>query len=307
MADIFVHSADGNDTTGDGSSSTPYKTMEKAFTEASASDTIYPIANSTAYTLADDTIPSNITITAIAEDLTTTPYIQNPIVEHVVFDGNSDQKIWQLTDSITMNNIILKDWQSVSGQKTSFIKTCLTTSSINASVILNKCEFRNIIIDGSTATRGGFIGNGATYGYNYTDLTVRFNQCIFNNIKLTTDAYYYALVRADGTVNVYTENCSWYADATGIGVQTFANQGTFTGNLNVVSHKNLAIKNLNSKTLDLGNGVTESTAGLLYTGNITQTANTTNVVNADPQFADVANNIFHPDVDSPAIRGGSAL
>jgi len=39
-ATVYTNSSTGNDTTGDGTSGTPYKTFHKAYTEASASDTI---------------------------------------------------------------------------------------------------------------------------------------------------------------------------------------------------------------------------------------------------------------------------
>ena len=307
MADIYIHSADGNDTTGDGSSSTPYQTIAKAFTEASAGDTIYPIANSTVYAMeTDEILPSNITITAIAEDLTTTPYIQNPLIDHVVFDCDSTNKTWNLTDYLTVSNVIFKDFYTTNYY--SLIDCNDATASVNATVTLDKVEFRDCSFAGSTATRGGLIGNGTTQGgSSYTDLTITLNQCIMNNVKLSVDAYYYGFIRCDGTVNVNTVNCTWYADATGTGVQTFANQGTFTGNLNSISHKNLIVKNLNTKTLDLGAGETESTAGLVYQGNITQTDNTTGVTNADPEFTDPANNIFHLKPTSPAIDGGLPL
>jgi hypothetical protein len=66
---IYTNSSTGNDSTGDGSSETPYKTFHKAYTEASAGDTI----NATGtfdWASADETGDASVTGYSIAKNLT---------------------------------------------------------------------------------------------------------------------------------------------------------------------------------------------------------------------------------------------
>lgn len=68
-ATIYVNSSTGNDSTGDGSESTPYKTFHKAYTEAEASDTI-DLTGTFTWTDVDETGDSSGTGYTIAKNIT---------------------------------------------------------------------------------------------------------------------------------------------------------------------------------------------------------------------------------------------
>ena len=68
-ATIYVNSSTGNDTTGDGSSGTPYKTFHKGYTSASSSDTI-DLTGTFTWTDSDETGDVAKTGYTIAKNLT---------------------------------------------------------------------------------------------------------------------------------------------------------------------------------------------------------------------------------------------
>lgn len=298
--DIYMDSLNGNDSTGDGTSSNPYQTIAKGITEAAASDNLRFFARATPYPVANDTLYSD------ANFLGDT-WIQDALADKVIFDCLGSKPNWILTDNLYMSDIVIYNWADTTAD--SFIDTNDTTSSISATVDLERVEMRDISTVSSTGTRGGFIGNGTSLnGENYNDITITLTACIMNNIKTTSASSYTSFIRCAGTVNVNTVNSLWYANSSGSeGIKYFAAKDNSAGNIASISHQNLVIQNEHADTLDLGTALVESTNGGFWTGNINQTDNTTNFTEADPLLADPANNYFEPLPASPLHNGGQPV
>lgn len=296
MANIYANADTGDDSTGDGSIGTPYETLDKCLTEANSGDVIILNAATATYTMVNKVLPTEITIKG-----TVTP---DPNGLSAIIDTNNSSATYTLSNTITMEDLIFQNWKTTS--TISFIYT--NTATGDAAVNFTRVIFKDIQFSSSTGSRGGFIGNGSQVSPSSVDsITKTFNECVFSNIKSNGVVYTTMLRSNSGNQFAYFNNCTWYADATGLGLPYIAGYGNSAGSIASITHKNWAIKNEHSTAIDFGNAVTESMDGCVYTGNVTLTANTTNMTNSDPLFLDVSNTDFRLRPSSPAIDGGQPL
>ena len=107
---VYVNSATGNDTTGDGTSGTPYKTFHKGYTEASAGDTLN-VSGTFSWTDADETGDSSTTGYTLGKNLT----IQgqgagDTIVQAHSADDSADRRVFTISSGVTaeINDITIR-------------------------------------------------------------------------------------------------------------------------------------------------------------------------------------------------------
>lgn len=298
MANLYLDNTSG-DNGNDGSSlAQAFATLDYALGEVSDGDTLYIEASVTDYTKSGyDVLPDNLTIIGSTN-------IQNPLVNHVVIDcASGGNKGFTIKENLDMTDIIIKDYIPAA---TDGFFNYASTNVAECTTNLTRVEMRDITLTTSTATRGGFFNTGFNGG-DYTRLNINLQNCFLNNIKGSV-VNYCALMRLYGTAYVTTKNCTIYDDGTGTYTMGYiATAGNSTNNISSITHKNLAIKSLHSGTINIGIGATDSDDGTVYDGNVTLTGTSTNATNADPLFADPANNLFHPKPDSPLINGGQPV
>jgi hypothetical protein len=191
MADIYIDATNGDDTTGDGSSGTPYASLSKAFTVVAAGDVI-KIANTSAQVFATLAFPGIATtsdawlviegwdnggaqvIENPAGDFTDVGVIEGRITGTLAFVKFKKIKFQNV--SITTNSIV-ETGSSRIYEFCDFNGITVTTGAVISLSTLSTarfCSFRNITMD--TA------GNGCCLSFSTTDGQTAFN-CYFYNVK----------------------------------------------------------------------------------------------------------------------------
>ena len=300
MATVYLDSASGSDSTGDGSSGNPYQTIAKGFTEVGSDGTVIMKASATTYAVATDTIPSNVTL----KGDTYPQKIGEPIA---ILDFNTFRAQWTLTDTITVEDCMVFDMVDAAS---SWIYTKPATG--DAAVTFNRVHFKDCQVYRSTGSRGGLVGGGASVsGFSYDSMVCTLNECILENVKGAASLNGLSFMVGGGTDTFNTVNCTIYNDSSGSdGLDYLATAGNSTNPIGNISHKNLRILHEHADAIDLGNASNETTDGLVYYtsgGAITQTANTTNSTNSESQFIDKANSVFYISKDDPTLLSGVAV
>lgn len=101
MADWFINSDNGDNSTGDGSSGSPWETLAYAYTQASDGDTIYVQAADATYAWANLTPTNGITLSGVSGDPT-----------DAIFDGGDGGTVhWKLQSDWTFENVTFRNAQ----------------------------------------------------------------------------------------------------------------------------------------------------------------------------------------------------
>lgn len=194
MATYYINADTGNDTTGDGSESTPWLTISKAHTEASGGDTIVVEDATATYTFSNLTFTKNLTIQGESDDASGAVFdAANASVRWKTTAADIEITFQKLTFQNGFNNIVFYV-QSSNGDFT--FESCIfdlkirgiytsscqmfSTGNLNANITLDGCLIKNcekhdgsdsIAIFGNT---GGYAGNTFeilnTTIYPHTDL-----------------------------------------------------------------------------------------------------------------------------------------
>jgi hypothetical protein len=102
-ATIYAHSTSGNDTTGDGTSETPYKTFQKAYTIASANDTIN-LTGTFTWTDGDETGDASTSGYTLAKNLTLTGQgADQTFIQADATDDTADRRVFSITTNATIS------------------------------------------------------------------------------------------------------------------------------------------------------------------------------------------------------------
>jgi gliding motility-associated-like protein len=270
---IYSNSASGNDSTGDGTSSNPYKTFHKAYTEASSGDTIN-LTGTFTWTDADETGDTTTNGYTLEKDLIIEGQgPSNTIIQAATESNTADRRIFTATstsafNALSIKNLTIKNGVSTSEDNTSggiLVKT--TTSNYVFELNVSNCLIEANRIN-SFSSGNGFSGGGLAFsGYAYGTI----------NIDKTTFKNNYAYVRSYGagglyigqSANVTLTQCTFEGN---YGKSNFANNwyGT-SGALNIYRNSSLKMTNCT-----FYNNTSDGTSGaiLLYKNTAHLTNNT---------------------------------
>lgn len=295
MAIWYLNADTGNDSTGNGSSGSPYLTLAKALTVYGVGDTIY-FQNSTAtYALATATINKNCTITgeSIAGCVLDAAYsfagwkcvdatitIQNLTFSRVTTSGSSSEgyglfNMYGMTTTTRLNlydlhlkNIRLKG-QNLAGITSTFAIPTGVTATFDIQRIKG-----NVTYLGNTSPLFSLrTGNVATLNWTVDDTTIIIDPGAY------TGVFYYLDNLAAGTVNQTITN-SAFANLTGgtTNWRTIFGSSTFTVDSSVLIY---GISNIHSSITNQG------------------------ILTSDPEFIDADNFNYNPDVGSVLFDAGN--
>jgi hypothetical protein len=295
MAIIYWSPSDGNDTTGDGSYSTPYKTTVKCFSVCANDDEL--VLKKGVHVLTGD-----------ISDL-----IQNqPVKTGVTIRGESSNARENVIDGsdgtygighyLQQTGVVLfKDimWR---GMKTGIPPLYLGANSLT-------CTFQNLIYDKCQAY-GAFAGQFAPLGNNQTLI---FDRIIINDLTTGIDGVNY-IMRGGGTDSTITfQNCTFFFKSARPPGNLFSafNASGATINLynNIFVTKwtattwTLAVNEANGVTAwDIQNNIQYGASTYNFMANTPLSLIDENNSTADPLFVDENLGYFNLQKDSPAIN-----
>jgi hypothetical protein len=297
MAILYWSPSDGNNTTGDGSYSTPYKTTTKCFSVC---------AN-------DDELVLKKGVHVLAEDIS--DLIQNqPVKTGVTIRGESSNARENVIDGsdgtygighyLQQTGVVLFKDIMYRGMKTGYPPLYLGAHSLT-------CTFQNLIYDKCQAY-GAFSGQLSPLGNNQT---LVFDRIIINDLTTGIDGLNY-IMRGGGTDSVITvQNCTFFFKTARPPSYLFSAYNVSGCTVKLLNNIVLTKWPATTWTLAMceGNNVTawEIKNNIQYgASSYTLMANTPlslvdeNNIVADPKFVDESMGYFQLQKDSPAINIG---
>lgn len=292
MATYYLNADTGNDSTGNGSAGSPWKTISKAHTSASSGDTIICQESVAHYTFANQTFTKSLNIYGVNDD-----------ASGVVFDGSANVKRWTGGFSAT----VVLDIQKITFQNITTSNPGTYQNVIGCyHLTVKNCVFRNIIQAASAGSTGaaGIVGGEYQSGANDHAIVIQNN--LFYDLNGGSPTLYISLHGNGGndTGYVYWYNNTIYAD------------GSYT------TPSFFVVGNIGSLDFRLRNNIFYGTSSiaLLASGsafnsyfNYNSTYNCTSVptgtgnITSDPLFVDALNNNFNLRPASPCIDTGTLL
>lgn len=300
MAIYYVDYTSGNDTTGDGSYGTPYKTISKAHTIAASGDTI--------------TIKTGVhTLTASlqedlgqAKDVIINTESGDPKTTYYDGGGTYYWRIYDIRSSKTLN-------VSGLGLKNLTLNSFYVCYGNDLTQIFDNCLFENCA------------DTGAGWGYLYygaitNSLDVRVRNCVFDDLTATG---YGGVVKVSGGSNTqvrfYNNTLNYVNGIPSIGV--LSAYGQTTTNHNWYMFNNTIINKKSASTINLFGLDTPSVINLIARNNNLYTVGATisnyfgtpassdisGSFTTEPLFLDYANRDYRPTADSPVINAGAVI
>lgn len=276
---VFYISPAGNDTTGNGSSATPWATISKAHTSAASGDTIICKTGTIAW--ADQTFTKSLTIQGEAR-----PVYSGSAWTGATLDAGAGARLWIISASVTVtiSDLIFRNATCVNNQTPLF-----RNSGAAAALSFTRCIFTSLTLL-STSAQGGIYKSAANNN------TYTFNTCVF----------YGNTYPADGIFNNFS--------TTGI-VAYFYNTIVYGanqifGNLNLAPDHTITAKNCIFQALSSTSFVVNaSTWTFIYntTYNYTSVPSGSNNLTSDPLFVAPASGDFRLRPGSPCVNNGIAL
>ena len=145
-ATVYVNSSAGNDTSGDGSSGSPYKTFHKGYTLANASD-VLDLTGTFTWTDADETGDVSISGYTIAKSLTIQGQgTDSTIVQANAISNTSDRGVFYISATVIIKNLTIRNGVVTSESYGGGITNSGTLTLDSVRVTANRANF-----DSSTA------------------------------------------------------------------------------------------------------------------------------------------------------------
>lgn len=273
----------GNDTTGNGSSATPWATISKAHTSATAGDTI--ICKDGTYTWSSQTFSKSLTIQAQNSGL-------------AILDGAAGNFNWTFgAITISFSGIVFQNLERLGQNNNVF-----TSGSSNAIVSFSRCVFRSITFNATSS------GNARLFeiGSNSPACAWTFLSCLFNDPRRITAPYISLFQAAHNTVHdtcsLTLRGCVVYL-ATAIDI-ILKGEG---GNRLTLNLKNNIFSNFTGATVAIrdGGSYTETISNNCYF-NLTPLTDAA-AVTSDPLFVDAAGDNFNLRPTSPCLNTGTLV
>ena len=281
----------GNDTTGNGSSGTPWATISKAHTSASSGDTV--ICKDGTYAWASQTFSKSLTIAAENNGL-------------AIFDGAGASFTWTFGNiTISMTGIIFQNASQTSAAGYIF-------ASGNAQVVASftRCKFLDLSIAGAVNFSGGVF----LIGQNTSSSAWSFVSCLIDdpvkNATASAPIFLSIDPSGDDVVSLTMRNCIIYLSTTG---------GTAINYLILANYPGRVVLSLINNIIYNGTAVTIPVTLTINGGSYSPTANNnafydfssvpsgTGNITDDPLFYDVASGNFNLRPTSPALNTGTLI
>lgn len=282
MADWYI-SPTGNDTTGNGSSGSPWLTLSKAYTGSSSGDTINVAAGT--YTWGPNQTVSNRTITGAGASTT-------------IFNAGGAYGFWQGSGTMNISNITFYNMDIATNPGNYGNPNCQsnfapTGSSASAWTFTN-CIFDTLLVTGSYIGLGGVFASAniqvGGYGIEYGNSTFTISGSLFKGIRRSASAGGGSCIFS---ANCTVRNCTFYTSESTYPLVKINDSGKTYVGLNNIFYNTGSSFAFGTATQTYSDvcGVSSPPSG---TGNIT----------SDPLFTDVPNNIFRLRPTSPCRGTG---
>lgn len=290
MANYYI-SPTGNDTTGSGTSGSPWLTVSKAHTSASSGDTIY--CQDGTFTWVSQTFTKTITIEAVNHG-------------SVIFDAGGADVTWTENADIVLNFIGIHFTDNVVTGGECFITQ---TTSANYYTKFTNCFFYNLHAKSSIDNEGIFSGYYGKAYFFFVSCVIYDVSCVDN----TAGGGWAGLVTGRATKSHFT-NCVLYFNATGTNAFKAVQVGQVQAGEDItITTINTIIKNDGATftALLIGTGVNKVMAPTYSCQHGNWTTNScssgTGNITGDPLFVDAANNDFRLRQSSPCIDAGTIV
>lgn len=196
---IYVNSATGNDSTGDGSSGSPYKTFHKGYTVSSSGDTLN-LTGTFTWTDADETADASTTGYTISKNLTIQGQSADAtIIQAHASENSADRRVFTVSSgyTVTFDSITIRHGKAPSGGG--------VYSGYNSSANMT---FQNCRVEYNRVIGGSWGEGGAIWAYlSGGSLTVTNCQIQHNQATGSSGSYGGAIyLRGNGTITNSTIN-----------------------------------------------------------------------------------------------------
>jgi hypothetical protein len=215
-ATIYVNSSTGNDTTGDGSSGTPYKTFHKGYTSASSSDTI-DLTGTFTWTDSDETGDVAKTGYTIAKNLTIQGQSADATIIQAASSANTATSgvfVISASYTVTMNDLTVRYGYKRTGSNGGGINN-------EGTLTVNRCSisYNHVWHYPSWGGYGGGIRNIGTLTVNDSNID--------NNYAYSQGGGIVSAYVAAGTNTTYVTNTTVAYNSTSATVATVGGAGIF--------------------------------------------------------------------------------
>lgn len=293
MATWYVSNDSGNDSTGDGSEGSPYKSINKAASVATQGDTILVESSASGYGYTNGTDWGGFHIKGIDE-----PDLKNGTYAMIDGSGNTGRIDLDANGvTSTIENFYIKD----SIPSITLFDYYSATGAVD--FIFKRCIFDNISLAPNNNGRNGLIGRYSSGEPSVDSIDVLFENCSFINLY---GGGWVAFPILTPTMTVTFRNSTFYFDSSITTPLDSIVKGS-TNYDNYVYFYNCIIDNQQGTTLEVYDGADDDYLVIKNTcyrdlskANADETAN----VEANPLFVDVTNNDFRLQTGSPARNIG---
>lgn len=294
MATYYIATT-GNDTTGNGSSATPWLTISKAHTSASSGDTI--ICKDGTYTWASQTFTKALTIRAQNNGL-------------VTLDGAGANLRWYFTaNNVVISGITFEDAISTANANIAGIfEMDEAVTATNYTITFNNCTFQSTLSASTTALTRCIFGGGNSSKSGQDNFI--FNSCLFNDLNVpasgNTGNAYFGSINSD--IKWTFVNCVIYFNTTPcdyIFVSTY-------GAIIEVSIKNTIVFNATGATVNwwtsgIGGSNTPNAVSYSCLYSLTGAPSGSANITSNPLFVDAPSGNFALRPTSPCINTGTLV
>ena len=238
-ATIYINSSTGNDTTGYGTSGTPYKTFTKGYTEASSGDTI-DATGTFSWSDDDETGDAATTGYTIGKNL----IINGQGANQTIFQASStddvaNRRVFTISNGIdfSINDATIRYGKTTG---TSDYGGCLSATGSTGNLSLDSVEVHNCRLTGGSSGGGGI--------YTAASTTIE-NSAIYSNVS------------ANYAGGILFESSATAATTTIVNTSLYSNQGKYGGAVGLLGTYNISLTNC-TITDNVGTNVSFAGAGL---------------------------------------------